>query len=228
MFYSSIAKRINEDCFLVSYLPEINKKSCKTLNLDLSKVRGFLVKDLLEDVKVSYPSVSVAISAAVTAYGRIHMCKVKKDILEKGGQIYYSDTDSIVTDMKLEECCPEMVDSSNKQEIGKLKKEYTIVKGYFISGKTYCLILDKVGVISSPTFYVEFKDSVIKKIKGMKSFSITVDDFIKMLNGESIDTAIKSIGLKDYSDGSVTIKEENVTLNKEGYTRREKVYRNNK
>lgn len=32
------------------------------------------------------------------------MCKLKKDILKLGGNIYYSDTDSIVTDLDLEHC----------------------------------------------------------------------------------------------------------------------------
>ena len=62
----------------------------------------------------------------------------------------------------------------------------------------------------------------------MKSSSVTVVDFIKMLKDEYIHIAIKSIGLKDYSDGSVTTKEKYVTLNKEGYTRQEKVYKDNK
>lgn len=34
--------------------------------------------DSSEYKQVTYSNVSVAISAAVTAYGRIHMCKIKK------------------------------------------------------------------------------------------------------------------------------------------------------
>lgn len=58
-------------------------------------------------------------------------------MLDLGGNIYYSDTDSIVTDIQLP---AEYVD---EKEIGKLKLEYLVDKGYFISGKTYCLILNK-------------------------------------------------------------------------------------
>lgn len=72
--------------------------------------------DMIENNEVSYPSVSVAISAPVTAYGRIHINKIKKDILNLGGKLYYSDTDSIVTNIELPK---EMVDT---KEIGKLKK----------------------------------------------------------------------------------------------------------
>lgn len=42
--------------------------------------------------------------------------KLRKKILELGGNLYYSDTDSIVTDIELPK---EMVD---KKEIGKMKK----------------------------------------------------------------------------------------------------------
>ena len=46
----------------------------------------------------SMSSTSIVISAAVTAYARIHITNMKLDILKKGGRLYYSDTDSIVTD----------------------------------------------------------------------------------------------------------------------------------
>jgi len=44
---------------------------------------------------------SIVISAAVTAYARIHISKIKLDILSKGGKIFYSDTDSIYIDRPL-------------------------------------------------------------------------------------------------------------------------------
>jgi hypothetical protein len=133
------------DSILVSYIPGINKKLCDTLGIDVLKVRDSeldsntpFVQNIL-DIENTFPGVSVAISAAVTAYGRIYMSKLKKLILDLGGQIYYSDTDSIVTDLDLEHIFPNMIDS---KELGKLKKEYYVEKGYFISGKTYCLIAD--------------------------------------------------------------------------------------
>lgn len=46
-----------------------------------------------------------------------------------------------------------------------------------------------------------------------------------MWKGETIETAIKVTGLKNYIDGYfIVIKKEDVKLNREGYTRREKVY----
>lgn len=209
---TSLPKRIH-DSVLVSYIPEINKELCDSINIDITKARNYDLQyeennDNIIDIENTYPSVSVVISAAVTAYGRIHITKLKKKILELGGDLYYSDTDSIATDIELPK---DMVDS---KEIGKLKKEYFVERGYFISGKTYCLVLNN--------------ENVIIKAKGMKSYNLSENDYIKMLHGETIDTAIKITGIKDYEDGSVTItKDDKVKLNREGYTRREKVYKNN-
>lgn len=51
--------------------------------------------------------------------------------MAKRGKIYYSDSDSIVTDARL----PVYIVSNN--ELGKFKLEHEIQKGIFISGKTY-------------------------------------------------------------------------------------------
>ena len=41
---------------------------------------------------------SIATAAMVTSYARIYMNKIKLEVLNNGGQIYYSDTDSLVID----------------------------------------------------------------------------------------------------------------------------------
>jgi hypothetical protein len=64
------------------------------------------------------------------------MNQIKLDIIAAGGSLFYSDTDSIVTDLtleKLKEVMPEKVG----KELGQLKFEYTVSKGYFISNKVY-------------------------------------------------------------------------------------------
>jgi hypothetical protein len=61
------------------------------------------------------------------------------EIIKMGGNIYYSDTDSIVTDIEL---LPNMVDLKS---LGKLKTEHRVIRGYFISAKTYCLITEGKG-----------------------------------------------------------------------------------
>ena len=61
------------------------------------------------------------------------MLEILLYILENGGTIYYTGTDSVVTDFK----SPDSF--IHKTELGKLKLEHTIVEGYFVSDKTYAL-----------------------------------------------------------------------------------------
>lgn len=62
----------------------------------------------------------------MTAYARIYISKLKLYILSLGGKIYYSDTDSIITDLKLND---KMISSN---ELGKLKLEHIVKIGIFI------------------------------------------------------------------------------------------------
>lgn len=52
---------------LVSYIPEINKKLCDSLGIDVLEAHNYLNNENLEDIEETYQSVSVVISAAVTA-----------------------------------------------------------------------------------------------------------------------------------------------------------------
>ena len=93
-------------------------------------------------------------------------------ILSKRGDIFYSDTDSIVTNIKL----PDYIVSSS--ELGKLKLQHIVKKGIFITKKTYCIINDD--------------NILINKAKGLKSDSLNILDYEKLLNNQNINTAIKS------------------------------------
>ena len=86
----------------------------------------------LNESEKTFTDVSIAIASAVTSYARINISKTKLDILKKG--LFYSDTDSIVTNIPLD-------DRLVGNALGQYKLEYTIQKAYFISSKTYCLIL---------------------------------------------------------------------------------------
>lgn len=90
-------KVLNKDNYLVTYIPGLDLDIIKSHNLDIVK----LCKVHKDEVKKSIANTSIVISAAVTAYARIHISKLKLNILSSGGQIFYSDTDSIVTDIKL-------------------------------------------------------------------------------------------------------------------------------
>lgn len=93
------------------------------------------------------------------------MHEIKLIIINNGGSLFYSDTDSLVTDLtlaKLIEIMPEKIGDT----LGKLKFEYEIDIGYFISNKTYLLRL-KSG-------------QLIKKAKGIKSDSLSLSDYETM------------------------------------------------
>lgn len=106
---------LTENYQLVSYNPEVNIDQLKNLNIDVIKYFNLYSPNSFESTD-KYNKVSIAISAAVTAYARIHINELKFKILNLGGILYYSDTDSIVTNIKLSD---DMIGS----EIGKLKLE---------------------------------------------------------------------------------------------------------
>ena len=73
---------------------------------------------------------AIHISSAIAAYARIKIDQEKRHIFKMGGSVYYSDTDSIVTNLNL----------NTSDNIGDLKLEYKLKKAYFISPKVYMLI----------------------------------------------------------------------------------------
>ena len=145
------------------------------------------------DKNIHFEAISVAISAAVTSYARIYMAKVKLDILEKGGSIYYSDTDSIVTNIKLDERLTDLYSKGNKV-LGRFKLEHELEEAYFISNKTYALITVKSG-----------KDKIVKRAKGADKNALTLTDYKNMYeNNESITTNINKATYNWY-EASVVI-----------------------
>ena len=122
-------KVISKDNILVNYVPKLDYDIITDHGLDFMKLL-----DKYKDSEIqSLSATSVAISAAVTAYARIHINKLKLDIISRGAKIYYSDTDSVVTDIELPKC---MVDSN---KLGFLKVERILDEAIFISNKLYWL-----------------------------------------------------------------------------------------
>ena len=123
-------KIISDNKVLVTYIPKLDYEIINTHKLDFIKIANKYKDSELPGMNTT----SIVISAAITAYARIHITKLKLEILRHGGELYYSDTDSIVTDIKL----PDSMISNN--ELGKLKLEHEVIKGIFISGKFYCTL----------------------------------------------------------------------------------------
>nr|YP_009543519.1 DNA polymerase type B [Coniothyrium glycines]AYU74409.1 DNA polymerase type B [Coniothyrium glycines] len=193
-------KVISPQNILVSYVPKLDNDIIKSHGLDIIKLLSKFQDKEIQSLNVS----SIAISAAVTAYGRIHMSRIKLQILNEKGKLFYSDTDSIVTDKELD---PSMI---SPNEIGKLKLEHKVDEGIFISGKTYWLY--------------NTKGKVVNKAKGIKSKSLSYIDYMKLLNDNNVDTAIKTTSKIDWDLGYVTINDnEDVTINSDSYKKRDKV-----
>jgi hypothetical protein len=102
-------------------------------------------------------SVSVGIAASITAYARMHMTPLLQD---PSYNVYYTDTDSIVTDKPINE-------KFIGKALGQLKLEYNIVKGVFLAPKVYSLISD-LG-------------KTVTKVKGLKDPNIPFDLFEDLL-----------------------------------------------
>ena len=133
--------------------------------LDYLKVVGFVKDNELRPLT----NTSIVISAAITAYARIHISKLKLEIFKLGSEIYYSDTDSIVTDIEL----PHSYVSANK--IGLLKLEHVLKEAYFISNKLYLLC--------------NTKGDDIMKSRTANSSSLKYADFRALLNDRTVKTA---------------------------------------
>jgi len=189
---------------LVTHGSNISLNICESHDVDFTRT---FMNDIKRNKKEGFNEerlhdVSIAITSAVTSYSRIHMSKIKLEIL-KTGSIYYTDTDSIVTDVKLG-------DKYVGNEIGKLKLEHVIKEGYFISNKTYC--------------FKNNKNKLIIRTKGIDSKSLCYEDFVRLYLGIDIQ-AIRSESERNFSEGYVNILvDKPIVLSANSYTKREKKY----
>lgn len=176
--YTNIAA----DKIMVSYTEKVDYGIVQGHGLDITKILDTVKDKESQNMNVT----SVPISAAITSYARIHITRIKLDIIQKlGGKIYYSDTDSIVTNIKLPE---NMVHYS---DIGKLKLEHFIKDGIFISGKLYALINEH--------------DEVIIKSKGVEGKSLKYDDFLSLLMNKNVSHGFRTQSRVDWTKGHVDI-----------------------
>lgn len=198
---------LNDHKVLITYQPNINRDICAQHGLDYLKILDLESKLNIENNLDLFKDVSISTAAMINSYARIHINSLKLEVINNGGTIYYSDTDSLV--INNDYFNPDWV----SDKLGKLKIEYEIDEAYFISNKTYCLRL-KDG-------------NIIIKTKGILNNSLTIEDFKNMyLNNMNV-TGIKNHTTKNYEKGSVLIEKKEVILNYDSYIKREKVYNEN-
>lgn len=193
-------KQISLDTFIVNYESELSQDIIHNLGLNYSKILNNM-KDIETNEQYSFVSISTA--AAITAYGRIYINKIKLLILKLGGVIYYSDTDSIVTNIQLPD---ELVG----KELGKFKLEYKLKRAIFITSKTYMLELEDGHIIT--------------KAKGVNIGSLKKNDFENMYFKSKDATALKTQSNLEFSEGTVNIYTKSTRIRYDSYIKREKIY----
>jgi DNA polymerase elongation subunit (family B) len=105
----------------------------------------------------------VAAGAYVTAYSRLRLLQGLEAALAKGGEIYYCDTDSIMTNVPL----PEL----EGFELGQWQHEYTFDELEIVLPKVYRAVLSSSSPSHSPTFSQSGPDAIARetlyRCKGM-------------------------------------------------------------
>jgi hypothetical protein len=115
------------------------------------------------EAEESTHNINVGIASAITAYSRVHMSQFKNN---PDYNLYYSDTDSVYIDKPLSE------DLVNSKVLGRMKLEYIIKKGIFLSPKVS---------------YLETEDKIIYKVKGLNhEIKLTMNDYNNLLSKDSI------------------------------------------
>lgn len=202
-------KEINENNYIITYYPIVNKEICDSHNLDYYKViLNERKKNISENVDI-FLDTSIVISSFVTSYARIFMHEIKFTILQNNGNIYYSDTDSIVTNLSLDKL-KQILPKEIGNKLGQLKLEYQVREAYFISNKTYTLLLED--------------GKTIKRAKGVSSNSLEFADYVYMYKESKFTVADKTSSYIDYNRGSVTIMTKKVFIDWNSYKKREKIY----
>jgi len=172
----------------------------------LVEIEGDETSSMLDDRNESH-NINISISSAVTGYARILMSQFKNNSKLK---LYYTDTDSIYTDLnpdKLNELINNIVDS---KILGKLKIETISTRAIFISPKVYYL--------------KTLEGEEIYKVKGLnKNTILTQIDFETLINKDSKIIKSQDKWYKDISKGQIEVKNHFYTL-QQTENKRELVY----
>ena len=208
------------DMYLVTYDNTVSKDICDSFNVDYKNTVINNIK-MSQETEDTFKDVSIALASAVTSYARIFMAKVKLEVLNRGGKLYYTDTDSLVTDIPL----PVKLVGD---QIGQFKLQYTIVRGYFISSKTYCIILTDGKPIIKAKGITLLKNKEYTIINNKKVNKLDQSHFIELLNGYKVES-FRLESIRNYSEGYVNLmKPHKIELNGDAYTKRTKIFNNDK
>lgn len=95
----------------------------------------------------------LAIASRVTSYAQLKLYSYFEKIRQAGGTVYYCDTDSVITDVRI----------PTSKELGDIKMEYEIIEAVFLAPKAYalhCYDKDKEYKFVMKGFSPEFKKHI--------------------------------------------------------------------
>lgn len=201
---STFKKNSSEELTLVRYDEIPNRQHLKRLVDDklISKETYEEYMQIIDD-KTRNKNIAVHIASAITAYARIYMHKLK---MKYANNLYYSDTDSLITNIELDK------DLISDTQIGLLKQEHKIRKAIFIAPKLY---------------FMELENGEIKKSKGIDSKLLNYDDFLSLYNQKTLNFNVTKNFLRNLKNFTIGTKEHNQELKGILY-KRGKVYEDNK
>jgi hypothetical protein len=175
-------------------------KKLYTFNLIDDSLYNQLLKE--SETKTSDLNIAVQISSAITAYSRIYMHKIKNKYAKN---LYYSDTDSLITDIQLEE---QLI---SETKLGLLKLEHKIISGLFIAPKLYSFKTDTQGIL---------------KVKGINSSLLTHEDFVKLYEGKHIKINVFKNFLRNLKNYTIGVSNKDIELSGL-FNKRHKIIKNN-
>ena len=197
MFTYQIKKDLFDVCVNTDISPSRRNKMIKEYELHLRK----------DEHVIS----CIQLASAISGYSRIKLVNDITDHINKNNAIvYYYDTDSIITNTRLNE------DLLNEKEIGKYKLEYEFKRAIFLSPKIY---------------FIEGKINTIK-FKGLKKDEISkytyymFEHFLIKNNSYQINNRIKRFN-KSYKDLNIHTREIKEMIIKFDSYKYEKIYDKN-
>lgn len=130
-----------------------------------------------ENTNVLLDDVNIAVASAITSYGRIHLHKLIDSIEKNKGSVYYVDTDSLITDLTLEEIpnLQQLVGEKLGQLKSELVSEDVITKAVFVSSKLYGFETQKGKIESHAKGVHKNKEELFKDLETMITQDVTFD-----------------------------------------------------
>lgn len=213
-------KVLDENKFkeFMSKIP-VDTKVEDVIQFDDSK--KFIVETKLERFSNDYNSnfenhvTSIPIAAAITAEARIFMSQFKNN---PKIQLSYSDTDSIITTCSPEEMNNIFPGIIHKDELGKLKHEYTISNAVMLGPKCYLLeLVDGSRIVKVKGVKTEFIEKAIDENQ------LNFNMFVNILRKDASLTINQDKWYRNHSQSTIEILKTTYEI-KQNNNKRELIY----